>query len=61
MQDYFKNEHSGFFQCGEWSSLLGLGDSLDRGTDDDDEQHSEEEGEEHAQNDLFISGQHPVR
>lgn len=33
---------------------------LDGATDDDDEQHSQEEGEQNTQNDLLISGQQPV-
>lgn len=33
---------------------------LDWATDDDDEQHSQEEGQQHSQNDLLFSGQKAV-
>ena len=32
----------------------------DGGVDDEDEEHSQEEGEEDAQNDLFVAGQQPI-
>lgn len=32
----------------------------DWGTDDDDEQHSQEEGKQNTQDDLLFSGQQPI-